>query len=311
MKSISITLGLLFVLSANTCFSQLLRKDVYNFSVGDYFGVTYRTGTWSGDEQHTKDYMYHILSKQLSPSEDTVVYSAQRQIYLRPLPDGNGGTFPSSLTIDTFSFSYTNLNAPYHILDNDHTFGNQLGIYWQIDTSDCDTSSISTINSDLCPDLLSQKMQFTYSHMNTSQECADGEKGYFSIYEVYSHAGGPYGGRSHPQPFPLFSYDNYRLFFVAQNGVSCGSFPDYFLHVEEHDQRAFSVFPNPANDQLSIAGTGAIERIELVDLTNKTVLKSDNLTNKRIDISNLPAGVYLLRIDKGAGKYETHRIIKS
>ncbi|MGV3610178.1 MAG: T9SS type A sorting domain-containing protein [Fluviicola sp.] len=304
-------LSTFFIASTFIGFSQLMRSEVYNFSVGDYFGIEYRAGTWYGDEQHTKDYMYHILSKQLSSNGDTAFYSAQRQIYLRPLPDGSGGYTPSSLSIDTFTFSYTHLNQAYNLLDNDHTFGNYVNIYWQIDTSNCDTSSIAVSAAEFCPGLISQQMEFSYSHMNYEEGCSGGEKGYLSNYKVYSHAGGPYGGRNHPQPNPLFFYDNYDLFFFSHNAAVCGgSFPNYFLNVEDPNLLKFSVFPNPANDQLTIEGVEAIESYVLMSADGKQVDQPELLTSYTLDVSHLNSGIYLLRLTVESGKTGVVRFVK-
>lgn len=308
MKTISLFTFLLFFSMSG--YSQLMRSEVYDFSVGDYFGIAYRAGSWYGDEQHTKDYMYLILSKQLSTNGDTVVYSAQRQIYLRPIPDGNGGTTPSSLSIDTFEFSYTNLNAPYHLLDYDHTFGNNLSIYWQIDTSNCDTSSITSSSSDFCAGLIDQKMEFEYSNMNFGEGCFDDGKGYSSNYRVYSHAGGPYGGWSHPQPHPVFFYDNYNLFFTRQNGAACGSFPDYFLSMEEQLPLKFSVFPNPANNQLNISEIEGVEYYRVTSADGKKVNQVKLQDYLTLDISNLNSGVYFLHVTDGSGKSGVVRFVK-
>lgn len=59
----------------------------------------------------------------------------------------------------------------------------------------------------------------------------------------------------------------------------------------------FSIFPNPANDNLSLSGLpeqGA--EVELRDLNGRVVTRQWLGNQERVSVANLPAGIYLLRV---------------
>ncbi|OSY88218.1 hypothetical protein WH52_05390 [Tenacibaculum holothuriorum] len=71
---------------------------------------------------------------------------------------------------------------------------------------------------------------------------------------------------------------------------------------------AINIFPNPANDYIEINATShIIKKIILVDLVGKEII---NTTKKRINISNLPTGVYVLKITNDNNKIATKKFIK-
>ncbi len=75
----------------------------------------------------------------------------------------------------------------------------------------------------------------------------------------------------------------------------------------------FSIYPNPAKDQIFIEGdnTGQPVNAELYS-SNGLKLKATRITGKRtsIDIKDLPAGIYILRITN-KDKPEAHRFVKN
>lgn len=96
----------------------------------------------------------------------------------------------------------------------------------------------------------------------------------------------------------------YRLFDV--NNESDSSFVkvcytiDYAIGINEYDNSALStVYPNPANDQISIRMNTLIEKasFEVYSLVGNRVEVSQISSNNgvvKIDISSLPNGVYML-----------------
>jgi Secretion system C-terminal sorting domain/Pregnancy-associated plasma protein-A len=81
--------------------------------------------------------------------------------------------------------------------------------------------------------------------------------------------------------------------------------------------KIFKIYPNPSNDTVFVEVPEENEVIknetiidaELFDLTGKSISKVVITNNKvRIDVSNLPKGVYLLKINSD-GKIETHQFV--
>lgn len=289
MKKSLIFLFCLFVF--NGSYSQLLRSEVYDFTIGDYYGIRH-VSNQSGQLYDVvwKVQMYHILSKQLSLGGDTVTYSAQRQTYFPPINGSN-----PSLQIDTFQFSHVNLNAFYSPTDTDLTFGNSLLRYWFDDTTGCYAQYTSLSNSGYCPSVIDQAFNYRME-IDIKDSCLSNSVNMFlSDYKVFSHAGGPYGGKYFHED-PNFVKQLIYLDYVNHNGIECGSFPQYFLNLEEENQLNISISPNPCADQFSVTGIEAIKSFSIATSEGRIV---DNVTLDALnhfDVSKLTSGIYFLRL---------------
>jgi PIN domain nuclease of toxin-antitoxin system len=66
---------------------------------------------------------------------------------------------------------------------------------------------------------------------------------------------------------------------------------------------AFTVFPNPATDKITLqcSPDKVINKVELMDVQGKLmqVQSSGNSTEKQMDISMLPGGIYFIKITSG------------
>ena len=61
----------------------------------------------------------------------------------------------------------------------------------------------------------------------------------------------------------------------------------------------FKLFPNPAEDYLIIESNNNYTSIEIIDLNGRIVFQHLSVLNNKIDVSNLPSGLYFLKlIDK-------------
>lgn len=67
------------------------------------------------------------------------------------------------------------------------------------------------------------------------------------------------------------------------------------------------IYPNPTSDYINISDDN-VKETSIVDFTGKILLKS---TSKKIDLSNLPKGVYILNATLSNGKSISKKIIKN
>lgn len=73
------------------------------------------------------------------------------------------------------------------------------------------------------------------------------------------------------------------------------------------------VFPNPVNDivNIKLPGLKGKSDVSMFDVNGRLVLRREvNEVNMQLDISSLPAGVYMMRIKNGAKELTTTKIIK-
>lgn len=85
---------------------------------------------------------------------------------------------------------------------------------------------------------------------------------------------------------------------------------DFLLKVETNQIQGFTVYPNPVKDgYLTINSANAISKsIEIYDILGKQVLSTSIQNNERVNVSNLNAGIYILRVEE-AGKLATSKLI--
>ena len=94
---------------------------------------------------------------------------------------------------------------------------------------------------------------------------------------------------------------------VSFNNFSLSGQP-LILNLMENQLLDFIVFPNPTSDVINIAHTYAEVHFNLYSVEGK-VIQSGLLDSSRINIENLPKGLYLLQLS-AEGKTETKKIIK-
>ncbi len=76
-----------------------------------------------------------------------------------------------------------------------------------------------------------------------------------------------------------------------------GYFP---LGVEENTLADFSVYPNPANDEVNILFNEEIEEVRIYDLSGKLLLSG--FSEKKVDVSALTTGLYFMELSSIYGK---------
>lgn len=85
---------------------------------------------------------------------------------------------------------------------------------------------------------------------------------------------------------------------------------DQVLANETPDASAFMVFPNPANDRITVSGAD-ITSIEVTDMNGRIINRTayNNATAAEMDLSGMQSGMYLVKIASLQGQ-ETKKVIK-
>jgi hypothetical protein len=74
------------------------------------------------------------------------------------------------------------------------------------------------------------------------------------------------------------------------------------------DDTSISVYPNPASEILNISTKYNIQNVEIFDILGKTVIRSEN--SEQINVSNLQAGIYLVKVFTDKGKITKKIVIE-
>ena len=75
------------------------------------------------------------------------------------------------------------------------------------------------------------------------------------------------------------------------------------VNIMEYNELDCNIYPNPANDRLTIATEANVEEIAIYDIYGRTVSQQDNKSTSQqvVDVANLETGIYFINIktDKG------------
>jgi polyhydroxybutyrate depolymerase len=105
------------------------------------------------------------------------------------------------------------------------------------------------------------------------------------------------GGHTWPGQYIFTLLGNTCMDFSASNEV-WRFFNQYDLvaSVETHNAAEFSIYPNPAQDIISIQGNQIITDVLIMDMQGRVVERQTNENIRSIDTSRLAAGNYLVKI---------------
>ena len=78
---------------------------------------------------------------------------------------------------------------------------------------------------------------------------------------------------------------------------------------EEGNAALVDVFPNPSNGVFYLQQVNERLEIKLTDLKGASIIQKEVIDDTQIDISELPAGVYILKIENSQG-IQLERIVK-
>lgn len=112
----------------------------------------------------------------------------------------------------------------------------------------------------------------------------------------------------------------YRYFIVDGFGIEIdsvdvkyvvGTANECFLSTEEEIVPDFTVYPNPAKDELTISfdGNTADYGLKIVDILGNVVYDEASITAYKIDISHLNSGVYFYSLVKEGEAIKTQRLV--
>ena len=98
----------------------------------------------------------------------------------------------------------------------------------------------------------------------------------------------------------------FGLFVALPTGGNLIPLPAATASISEQGTSSFTIYPNPANDLVSIQSDAVIETIEVVTMSGQIVLTTKQTT---IDVSNLTGGMYMILLTTNEGVSST-RLIK-
>lgn len=95
--------------------------------------------------------------------------------------------------------------------------------------------------------------------------------------------------------------------FYAFNEIDfpCGQ----YTGLSDENETSLTIFPNPAQDEITISGV-TTESVIMYDVMGKKVLSEFDTETNKIDIKNLPNGLYIIKIISVDGKLFTNKIVK-
>ncbi|MGE8555585.1 MAG: T9SS type A sorting domain-containing protein [Chryseobacterium jejuense] len=125
-----------------------------------------------------------------------------------------------------------------------------------------------------------------------------------SSWQQYTYDLTPYIG----QTIYIAFYSSYQDGGIV--GIDDFEISGSSLSVSEVKRKGASLYPNPANKILNIENDTKIVNIDIYDLSGKLKRKEEiNSGNAKIDISDLTAGSYILKIKEEQGE-RSYKIIK-
>lgn len=92
------------------------------------------------------------------------------------------------------------------------------------------------------------------------------------------------------------------LFYVA------GECED--LSVTDMDDFSFEYYPNPVSDYLTIQSKKSIQKVSIMNFNGQLLKQESQITQGKVNMRNLPSGVYLVKVEMAGGQIETFKVIK-
>ncbi len=281
-------IAILFVFKFGMTQSLLTVGEIYNYNIGDVF-IT-QMGGISNPPMYIKQ---AITNKYYSPSLDTIFYTWNGYSYTSPGCPSCSPTYSAiaGATMSVSNLDYTvglGLGSKIHYLSNNciDTAGYTGTWVDTIFTSNCNISSIKISNMGNGPQLLDS----CYS--------------YFEPYYGYDIYGKGIGQVSHYYNTCSNGFTNCEisrtLIYFKKGMITCGSEPVIESIDELKLMESLAIFPNPTNSLLTLQTEEEFESIAIYNTIGETCSYKP-LGSKSIEISDLPDGIYYLKVKTTKG----------
>jgi PKD repeat protein len=82
--------------------------------------------------------------------------------------------------------------------------------------------------------------------------------------------------------------------------------------IEEHSQAQWTLFPNPAENEIRISSSEMLQgkQYRILDVTGR-VIESGTLTGTQLNVAGLQNGMYILQIENDKGRFANQRFMKN
>jgi hypothetical protein len=94
---------------------------------------------------------------------------------------------------------------------------------------------------------------------------------------------------------------------VASNSISA-----WDVGIDDHQPLSVKIYPNPADDFITVSIQSLISRIEVINSLNQVVLVNEDVDSRdgHLHIGQLPRGFYFLRVTTATGRTGVGRLIR-
>lgn len=127
--------------------------------------------------------------------------------------------------------------------------------------------------------------------------------------------GGCEGGNQYASYFNVTGLTSGNTYYVHTDGWEGegGEFEiqvtEYFVGVKNETALSLEIYPNPANDIISISGGDINSKVEIRDMQGKLLISENLSTTRTIAIDGLANGIYTITV-LGQGQNKTAKLIK-
>jgi hypothetical protein len=115
------------------------------------------------------------------------------------------------------------------------------------------------------------------------------------------------------QPTDAEIVDNKLYVLEGQGQIWEISFPKEVVTGQEPPRNAFSVYPNPIRGRMQIEGPATQQNVQMTvtDITGRALIREKRAVNGKteLDVSRLPAGAYMLRVETQQQQTTTRFIV--